>query len=148
MRLSVLLAAAVIVVLPERATAHDLIAKVKLLPDRVVVEAGFDDETPAEGARVAILNESGSEVASGRTDERGECRLSNLSRGKYKAIVEWGGGHRDEVTFEVFAPGFLDAPIEYIRARPNKTIGVVAGVGALLAISFAFWWFRLRKPAN
>ena len=36
----------------------------------------------------------------------------------------------------------------YVRARPDKTIGVVAGVGGLLGASLAFWWFRLRKPAS
>jgi hypothetical protein len=57
-------------------------------------------------------------------------------------------GHRDEVPFEVFGPEFLEAPIEYARARPDKTIGAVVGVGALLALSLAFWWFRLRKAAS
>jgi hypothetical protein len=147
-RLLVVLAAVIIVGAPGRAAAHDLKATVKLLPDAVVVEAGFNDDTPAEGARVTILNDSGTEVASGRTDERGVCRLSELGAGKYTAIVQDPTGHRDEVPFEVFAAGFLDAPMEYVRARPDKTIGVVAGVGGLLGASLAFWWFRLRKPAS
>src|SRR5262245_9138374 len=124
MRLPSLLAAALLVCLPERAFAHDLKATVKLLPDAVVVEAGFDDDTPAEGARVVILNALGSEAASGKTDERGVCRLGKLIPGKYRATVE-SAGHRDEVPFEVAAPEFLDAPVEYFRARPDKTIGVV-----------------------
>jgi len=148
MRLSVLVAAALIVVAPGRATAHDLKAIVKLLPDSLVVEAGFDDDTPAESARVTILNDSGAEVASGRTDEKGVCRLAKLAAGKYTAIVQDPTGHRDEVPFEIAAPEFLDAPLEYVRARPNKVIGLVLGVGGLLGASLAFWWFRLRKPAS
>ena len=58
-RLLVVLAAAIIVGLPERAAAHDLKATVKILPEEIVVEAGFDDDTPAEGARVTILKEDG-----------------------------------------------------------------------------------------
>jgi len=109
------------------------------------VEAGFDDDTPAQGARVVILDAAGSEAARGTTDEKGVCRLPKLPAGKYTATVE-SLGHRDEVPFDVLAPGFLDAPVEYIRARPNKTLGVVIGVGALLAVSFAFWLLRLRTP--
>jgi hypothetical protein len=112
-----------------------------------VVEAGFDDDSPAEGARVVILDAAGSEAASGKTDERGVCRLAKLSPGKYTATVE-SAGHRDEVRFEVAAPEFLDAPVEYVRDRPDKTIGVVVGVGVLLAVSLAYWWVRLRRPAN
>jgi hypothetical protein len=148
MRPSVLVAAALIFVAPGRATAHDLKATVRLLPDEVVVEAGFNDDTPAEGARVIILNDSGTEVASGRTDERGVCRMSKLKAGKYTATVQDPTGHRDEVPFEVAPPEFLDAPLEYVRARPDKTLGLVGGVAALLTASLAFWWFRLRKPAS
>jgi hypothetical protein len=146
-RLLVVLAAAIIVGAPARALAHDLKATVKVLPEAVVVEAGFDDDTPAEGARVIILDATGTEAAAGTTDERGVCRLLALSPGKYTARVE-STGHHDEVPFEVFAAGLLDAPMEYVRARPDKTIGVVAGVGGLLGASLAFWWFRLRKPAS
>jgi hypothetical protein len=120
---------------------------VKVLPDAVVVEAGFDDDTPAEGARVTILNEAGSEIASGKADERGVCRLPRPGAGKYTTRVEHLA-HHDEVPFEVFAAEFLDAPMEYVRARPNKAIGLVLGVGGLLGASLAFWWLRLRKPAS
>jgi hypothetical protein len=147
MRLPILFAAALLVVLPGRAAAHDLKATVKLLPNEIVVEAGFDDDTPAEGARVVILDATGSEAASGKTDERGVFRTAKLNPGKYTATVE-SAGHRDEVPFEIAAPEFLDAPLEYVRARPDKTTGVVVGVGVLLAVSFAFWWVRLRRPAR
>jgi hypothetical protein len=147
-RLLVVLAAAVIVVLaPGRASAHDLKVTVKVQKDAVVVEAGFDDDTPAEDAAVVILDAGGKEVAQGRTNERGVCRLSELPSGIYTAEVELAG-HRDVVRFEVAAPEFLDAPVEYIRSRPNKTIGLAAGVGALLVLSLVYWWVRLRKTAR
>ena len=113
-RLLVVLVAATIVGLPERSEAHDLKATVRVLPEAVVVEAGFDDDTPAEGARVVVLDASGTEAAIGKTDDRGVCRLPMLKVGKYTATVE-SAGHRDEVPFEVFGPEFLEAPIEYAR---------------------------------
>ena len=71
-----------------------------------------------------------------------------LRPGKYTAKVYDLAGHGDVVPFEVAGPDFLDAPLEYVRARPNKAIGLVLGVGGLLGASLAFWWFRLRRPAN
>src|SRR5262245_65730861 len=102
MRLPSLLAAALLVCLPERAFAHDLLATVKVLPDAVVVEAGFDDDTPAEGAKVVVTDASGKEIASGKTDEKGVFKLSRPGPGKYKAVVE-SAGHRDEAEFPIKA---------------------------------------------
>jgi hypothetical protein len=147
-RLLVVLAAAIIVGAPARALAHDLKATVKLLPEEIVVEAGFDDDTPAQGAHVTILKEDGTAIAMGKTDEKGVCRLAMLRPGQYTAKVYDLIGHGDVVPFEVPGPGFLDAPIEYVRDRPNKAIGFVLGVGGLLGLSLAFWWIRLRKRTS
>jgi hypothetical protein len=137
------LAALAVASLPGRAAAHDLRATVRLLPEAVEVEAGFDDDTPAEGAKVVITDASGNEVAAGRTDERGLLRLSRPGRGKYVAVAE-SAGHRDEVPFEVVES---DDFYEFANWRLDRRVGLAAGVGGLLALSLAFWWFRLRKPA-
>jgi len=144
-RFLVLVAAtlAVAVLAPGRASAHDLRAVVKLPGDALVVEAGFDDETPAQGAKVTIADAGGNVVAAGETDERGVCRLANLTPGKYTAVVE-AVGHRDEVAFEVAGSSGL---FEFSNWRPNKNAGLAAGVGGLLAVSGAFWWLRRRRPA-
>jgi hypothetical protein len=131
-----------VVVAPGRALAHDLKATVKLLPDAVVVEASFDDDAPAEDAVIVIVDGAGAEVARGKTDERGVCRLPMLGPGEYVAIVE-SIGHRDEVKFEVAGSSGM---LEFSRWRLDKRLGLAIGVGALLALSAAFWWVRLRKP--
>src|SRR5262245_51505620 len=134
-RFLVLLAAIVVVALaPGRAAAHDLKATVKLLPNAVVVEAGFDDDTPAQGAKVLILDLTGQEVAAGKTDEKGVCKFAKPGPGKYKAIVE-SAGHRDEVEFPIEAAELMDSPVEFARERPNQTTGLIAGVGGLLVLS-------------
>ena len=128
---------------PGRAVAHDLRATVKFLPD-FRVEAGFDDETPAEGARVAIKDEAGTEISTGKTDEKGVCRLAKLKPGKYVAIVE-SLGHRDEVKFEVI--GSDDGNV-FSNWRLDKRLGLAIGLGALAALTAAFWWFHLRNRAG
>jgi hypothetical protein len=144
-RFLVLVVAAVIVVAaPQRVRAHDLRATVKLLPDAVVVEAGFDGDMPADDATIVIVDGAGTEVARAKTDERGVGKLPMLAPGKYVATVE-SMGHRDEVTFEV--AGAADV-LEFTSWRLDKRVGLAIGVGACLALAAAFWWFRLRKPAG
>jgi hypothetical protein len=140
-RLLVLATFAGLVLLPGRAAAHDLRAVVKLPPDAVVVEAGFDDDTPAEGAKVTVTDAAGNEVAAGKTDETGVCKLPQLAPGKYTAVVE-SLGHRDTIAFEVSGGSVFE---EYRGWRPNQTLGLAAGVGGLLAASAGFWWFRRKS---
>jgi hypothetical protein len=125
------------------ALAHDLRATVKLLPDSVMVEAGFDD-MPTEDAAVRIVDAAGNEVASGKTNEKGVCRLPVLGPGKYRAVVE-SIGHRDEVAFEVAGQS---ASFEFSNWRLDKRMGLAIGLGGLFALTAAFWWFRLRRPAS
>jgi hypothetical protein len=136
------LAAAVFLLPAAPAAAHDLRLTVKLPADEpqvVVLEAGFDDDTPAEGAKVTVTDAAGAVVAEGRTGETGVCRLPRPGPGKYTAVVE-SVGHRDEVPFEV-----AGAAAEYGGWRPDKTVGLAAGVGGLLAASAGWWWVRRRR---
>jgi nickel transport protein len=132
-------AVAVAVLAPSRASAHDLQAVVKLLPDVVRVEAGFDDDTPAEGAKVTITDAAGNVVAEGKTDDRGVCDLPKLAPGKYTAKVE-SIGHADTVDFEVSDEGG-----EFAGWRLNKSVGVGIGAGGLLGASAGFWLLRRRR---
>ncbi|VTU01267.1 unnamed protein product [Gemmataceae bacterium] len=151
--LVLLLAAAAVALSPAPALAHDLRLVVKLPPDEptvVVLEAGFDDDTPAEAAAVSIVDAEQYIVAEGKTDDRGVCRLPRPGPGKYtaKAVAI---GHRDRVPFEVpgppkpEAPATDAAPTEYRGWRPDQTLGLWAGVGGLLLASGAYWWLRGRK---
>ena len=141
--LVLLVAFLVVAIAPARASAHDLRAKVKLPGNTVVVEAGFDDDTPAEGAKVVITNASGIEIASGKTDEKGVYNLPKLPPGKYVATVE-SLGHRDVVEFEVAESAEL---FEFSNWRLDKRLGLAIGIGGLLAVTVAFWWLRVRKPS-
>jgi hypothetical protein len=142
--LVLVIAVLVVAFAPGRAAAHDLRAKVKTVVDPIVVEVGFDDDTPAEGAKVVIYDSSGKEIAAGKTDEKGVWTFKKPAPGKYKAVVE-SAGHRDEVEFPIEAAELLDSPVEYARERPNQTAGLIGGVAVLLAASGGYWWFRRRR---
>jgi nickel transport protein len=131
---------------PAEALAHDLRLVVKLPPDspgELVMEAGFDDDTPAEAARATVTTPDGRLVAEGKTDERGVCRLPRPGPGRYVAVVE-AVGHRDSVEFEVVgAPG--PATETFAGQRLDRTLGLALGVGGLLLASLGYAWLRGRR---
>jgi hypothetical protein len=129
---------------PSRAAAHDLQVFVTVSGGNVRVEAGFDDETPAQQAVVAIATPTGQTVASGVTDEKGSCSIEALPPGQYNAIVE-AYGHRDSVPFEVSDSSII---LEYANWRLNKTLGLMSGLTVLLLASLAFWRYRVKGRAR
>jgi hypothetical protein len=141
--LVVVLAAAAVVLSADRAGAHDLQLVVKLprdAPGVLIVEAWFDDGTPAEDAKVVITDSAGKTVAEAKTGETGVCKLTRPEPGRYTATVE-AYGHRDRVEFEIVESG----EGEYRGWRPDKALGLAAGVGGLLAFSAGFWWLRRKN---
>jgi nickel transport protein len=123
-----------------RAVAHDLQGRVTLHPDAIVIEAWFSDDTPAQGATIAIIDVNGNEVASGKTDDRGMCRLPRLSTGHYTAVIELIG-HRETIPFEDVRDS---SGLEFSSFRLNKTLGLTIGVGVLLGAWCMFWLVRKR----
>jgi hypothetical protein len=63
--------------LPCPASAHDLKAVVRVTATEVKVEAGYDDDAPADGGKVALTTADGAPVADGKLDERG-CWATKL----------------------------------------------------------------------
>lgn len=97
-------------------------------PASLRVEAGYDDDTPAEGATVVVTDETGAEVGRGTADERGVCVVPRPA-GRWAVAVDDGAGHRTSVSGE---------------AQPASTTGglgrwAAAGVGVSLVAGWAVW---------
>ena len=135
---------AVAVLSPGRADAHALELTVRVPPDapEITLLAAFDDGTPAKEAEVVVTDAEGKEIAKGKTDEKGVWKFAKPAPGTYVAAVE-AFGHKDRVKFEVVGKG--ETETEYTGWRPDRTLGLVLGVGGLLLASAGFWWLRLRK---
>lgn len=134
-------AAAVALLLPGTAAAHDLKADVKPLADVVRVEAGYDDGTPAEGARVTVTDEAETVIASGVLDERGVWSFPTPGPGSYRVVVE-SAGHRDEVKLTIHES---EPPAVFSRERLDKTLGLAIGLALLLGGTLAFVLLRRGK---
>lgn len=138
-----LAAAAGALLLPGRADAHDLRAVLRdPNADPIRVEAGYDDDTPADGAKVTVTDAAGAVVASGVTDDRGVWTFSRPGPGRYTIAVE-SAGHRDAVGLEIPVAGGPAGVFE--RWRMDKRVGLAVGLAALLGGTGVYVLVRRRK---
>ncbi len=130
-RLLVLAALAVVGATPGTASAHDLKAELTFTPTELKVVAGYDDDTPADGAKVTITRADWGAVT-GILDATGTWVTPLPPPGQYVLVVS-DAGHRDRKEFTINAPA-ADVPAEvtYERWRLDKTLGLAVGLGALL----------------
>lgn len=129
---------------PQSAAAHDLKADVNPALDPIRVEAGYDDDTPADGARVSVLDAQGSTIAAGQCDERGVWQFAKPGPGRYRIVVEQAG-HRDEVILDVPEAA---VPLASGRWRLDKNLGLALGLAILLGGTGLFMLVRRRRVAG
>lgn len=98
------LAVLLVVVAGRPAFGHALGAECRVSGDRVIVEAYYDDDTAARGARVTVLDAGKKSVAEGRTDGRGQWSFPAPAAGTYQVVVDAGEGHRTTVRVRVPPP--------------------------------------------
>ena len=135
------LALVVVLFAPAAATAHDLRATVKVEADAVRVEADYEGEDPVQGGAVTLTDASGAVVASGTTDDRGECTCPRPAPGSYTVVVEQAG-HRRTVPVEVPGDG-KTATVSPQRRSTQRSLMV--GLGVVFVASLLFRFAR-RKP--
>jgi hypothetical protein len=126
------------------ARAHDLRTVLHIGHDTVKVEAGYDDDTPAEKARVLVTDGAGETVAAGVLDERGLWVFPRPQPGEYVVVVE-SAGHRDRLGFTITAPVAEAGPIAYTSWRLDKRLGLAIGLVLLLGGTVALRYVR-RAP--
>lgn len=118
--------------------AHGLGAECRLRGGQVEVTAYYDDDTPAAGARVRLLDERKQEVVAGRTDAQGRWALPAPAAGKYEVVVDAGAGHRTTRTLTV--PAGAAASTDAERSDPDAP---VISDGPTRAESTRFPWGNL-----
>ena len=134
--------AAGLLLAPSIAGAHDMNATVKVGADSVRVEVFFEEDIPAEFAKVSVTDATGTEVAAGTADERGVWTFPTPIPGQY-TLSATCIGHAAPVSFTVAAAEA--PPVVYTGDRLNKTVGLTAGAGGLLGVSALVWLLRRRR---
>lgn len=103
--------------LPAVAAAHAIGVDVKPMGETVRVEAYYDDDTPAKGAKVWVEDESNARVAEGRTDENGFWTFPTPDPGRYTVRVDAGDGHAARKTLRV---GEEQSGVQTSSDGPNR----------------------------
>lgn len=126
---------------------HGLLLKVQADAQGVRLEAFFDDDTPAERAKVR-LEQNGKLLAEGVTDAKGLWSHAALPSGEYLIIVDAGAGHRAEKRLTV---GSAAPPIATPAPQPTREemtrfpYGKVAIGLVVIAWAAVILWLFSRK---
>ena len=136
--------------LPATVSAHGLGADAKLADGRVVVEAYYDDDTPAADADVSVVDESWQSIAAGKTDTAGRWSFPAPPSGSYKVVVDAGAGHRAKVTLTVPAvpvesASLSDGPTRAAFTGPQKWLWAAVG---LAMIAGGTWLARVMLTSR
>lgn len=151
-----LLAVFLLALIPSSAFAHALGVDCVLRGGKIEVEAFYDDDTPAQKAKVRVVSGKDEIVTEGVTDEKGCWEFAALPPGTYEVRVDAGAGHRAKKTITIPPPAPAHAeqrpaPIGTGPTRAEFTefpwlrglIGVLAIAGLAGALS-AFLQYRKR----
>ncbi|HVK13982.1 MAG TPA: hypothetical protein VM597_34890 [Gemmataceae bacterium] len=131
------------------AFAHKLIVQAGPKGDRLRIEAYYEDDTPADDAKVALL-QGETVVAEGKTDDKGVWLCPLPAAGTYEVKV-LSVGHVGRTTVEIAGPPpatFEADPGVNTEKRVEDTktkwdrLGL--GVGLILGLAIA-WWLIRRK---
>jgi hypothetical protein len=146
------LTVAAILVATSPAQAHRLIVDPRVVGDQVKVEAFYEDDTPAQNAKVTVWLDK-EKVAEGRTDEKGVWKFPKPAPGTYTVRVE-DLGHAGKELLVISdpkvgseSPTHMPEPAADVPSRDEKTgprwgrvaigVGVIGGLVLL-------WRLRLR----
>lgn len=89
---------------------HALDVQCTLQGEQLVIEAYYDDDTPAQGAKVEVFDAQGNMVSSGKTDNKGVIRLTRPKPGRYTVRVADGAGHRTKKEMTIGAGDSTSLP--------------------------------------
>jgi hypothetical protein len=129
---------------PGFAFAHNIDFTWKSVGEQLLIEAFFDDDTPALAARVQILDEEGRIMASAVTDGQGKCTLPAPNPGKYHLVVDAGAGHRKERPIVIGDSSSGGVKRSDFTRFPWVRIAI--GLGVIGAVAGAFLWSRRGRP--
>jgi hypothetical protein len=130
------------------AFAHKMYVEAKPLTDHVRVEAYYDDDTPAQEAKIKILKDD-AVIAEGRTDEKGVWTCT-LPPGHYSVRAETLG-HAAHGVIEVPARAEEVVPSSDDQRTANTRFPVwrvVIGLAVIGTLSFIGYVLRYRAKST
>lgn len=132
------------------AFAHRLNVRPMMVGDQLRVEAFYDDDTPAQEAKVTV-NQGDQTIAEGRTDEKGVWTCARPAPGTYVVRAE-SVGHAAKETLVVPEPDrpTPTEPIPSTDGRARRTQTPWGRLAAGLAVIGGLWlaWIISRRSVS
>jgi len=124
------------------ASAHGLLVTLEIRAEKVHVEVFYDDDTPAETAKLAVTDAEGKTVAEGTADDRGFWDFDVPTAGEYVLIAK-ATGHRAKKSFTIGGAAPAAEPSrEQLTGVPWERIAIgFVVIGLITAVS----WHLRRK---
>jgi hypothetical protein len=138
--------------------AHKLLLDCRLRDDRLRVEAFYDDDTPAQNAKIVVENDRKQVVAKGLTDEKGCWNCAVPTSGEYTVRAE-SIGHAAKETLAIKESALdnsrsIERKIssEPAATRDEKTampwVSITIGLAMLACLGALVWFIRGRKRTD
>ncbi len=150
------LALAAVLLMPLFAVAHGMGMDVKVKGGIVSIAVYYDDDAPAAGAKVKVVNAAKQVVLEGTTDDKGAWSFPAPPPGEYTVRAKTDDGHGAKQTFTISAdPVTADAPPADTPSRadftgPRRLVMLGGGLLMLCALFAGWYWIgrRKRSPAS
>lgn len=146
--------------------ARELEGSVSVAGNVVKVQVNYDDQTPATGARISLIDAKHHVIATGHINAEGRWAHDLSQAGSYEVRIDAGSsdGEKIEMPFSISpnavpdpappASGLLPCcqPPKSQAARPVETsrfpwLSVVMGLGLIGGSGVVFWMSRSRHRA-
>jgi hypothetical protein len=135
---------------------HAVHLQCRLEEKKLVIEAFYDDDMPAQDALVEIVDAQNKVLVSGRTNDKGVFRTEKPTPGKYLVRLDAGAGHKAKVNVTIPATGPLTtAPAgkgqivsegptrEEVTRFPWEQIGL--GLLVIVGVCAGLWLMTSRR---
>ena len=146
------LALAAVLLLPLSALAHGMGMDVKVNGPTVSISVYYDDDTPAAGAKVKVMNAAKEVILEGATDDKGAWAFPAPPPGEYTVRAKTDDGHAAKQTFAIpDAPPPADAPptgpppTRADFTGPRRLLMIGGGLVVLCALFAGWYWIGRRK---
>jgi hypothetical protein len=129
------------------AAAHDLHLKAEKREGRLYIETWYEDDLPADGAKVKVLAGDAT-VSEGTTNDRGVWVTDCPPPGAFR-IVATDTGHRAEIEFVVSSTDPIQrAGTTKEEVTERRWVGTVSGLGVLVVVVLVSRWLLRRSTAQ
>ncbi|MGD2099697.1 MAG: hypothetical protein PVG35_19130 [Desulfobacterales bacterium] len=116
--------------------------------DTVHVESKFSGGRQVKAGKITVLDPSGTELLSGRTDENGTFSFKVPQKTELKIVLEAGTGHRAQWTI---AASEIQMPTSGKRPQPETDVTIrnlIIGLGFIFGLTAVAAYIRKRKKID